>query len=99
LFGGFGYHKEITFRILQLAGPLIFQMAISIISWFFFYILVEHHGQTSLAISNTMRGVFSFFGVFNWAFASAANSMVSNVIGQGKKELITPLVVDYTACC
>jgi putative MATE family efflux protein len=93
LFSGFAYNKEITLRILQLSGPLIFQMAISIISWFFFYVLVEHHGQTSLAISNTMRNVFGFFGVFNWAFASAANSMVSNVIGQGKKEEITGLVL------
>ncbi|RYZ28583.1 MAG: MATE family efflux transporter [Chitinophagaceae bacterium] len=93
LFSGFAYNKEILTRILKLSGPLIFQMAISIMSWFFFYVLVEHHGQTSLAISNTMRNVFGFFGVFNWAFASAANSMVSNVIGQGKKEEITKLVV------
>ena len=93
LFSGFAYHKEIAVRILKLSGPLIFQMAISIISWFFFYVLVEHHGQTSLAISNTMRNVFGFFGVFNWAFASATNSMVSNVIGQGKKEEITGLVL------
>jgi multidrug resistance protein, MATE family len=93
LFSGFAYHKEIAVRILKLSGPLIFQMAISIISWFFFYVLVEHHGQTSLAISNTMRNVFGFFGVFNWAFASATNSMVSNVIGQGKKDEITGLVL------
>jgi len=93
LFSGFAYNKKISGQILKLSGPLIFQMAISIISWFFFYVLVEHHGQTSLAISNTMRNVFGFFGVFNWAFASAANSMVSNVIGQGKKEEITGLVL------
>ncbi|HYO21175.1 MAG TPA: MATE family efflux transporter [Flavisolibacter sp.] len=93
LFKGFRYNKKITVKILQLSGPLIFQMAISIISWFFFYVLVEHHGQTSLAISTTMRNVFGFFGVFNWAFSSAANSMVSNVIGQGKKEEIVRLIL------
>lgn len=92
LFDRFAYHKDITVRILQLSGPLIFQMAISIISWFFFYLLIEHQGQTSLAISSTMRNVFGFFGVFNWAFASAANTMVSNVIGQGKKEEVFYLI-------
>jgi putative MATE family efflux protein len=92
LFKGFAFNKQITYRILQLSGPLIFQMAISVISWFFFYLLIEHQGQTSLAISNTMRNVFGFFGVFNWAFASAANTMVSNVIGQGKKELVFGLI-------
>lgn len=92
LFKHFSYNKAVTLRILELSGPLVFQMAISIVSWFFFYLLIEHHGQTSLAISNTMRNVFGFFGVFNWAFASASNTMVSNVIGQGKKELVLRLI-------
>jgi Na+-driven multidrug efflux pump len=92
LFSGFSFNKEISTKILHLSGPLIFQMAISIVSWFFFYLLIEHHGQTSLAISNTMRNVFGFFGVFNWAFASAANTMVSNVIGQGRKEEVYSLI-------
>ena len=92
LFNGFTFDKSIALHILNLSGPLIFQMAISVISWFFFYLLVEHKGQTSLAISNTMRNVFGFFGVFNWAFASAANMMVSNVIGQGKKDEVFRLI-------
>ncbi|HZH36094.1 MAG TPA: MATE family efflux transporter, partial [Flavisolibacter sp.] len=58
----------------------------------FFYLLIEHHGQTSLAISNVMRNVFGFFGVFNWAFASTANSMVSNLIGQNKKDEVLPII-------
>ena len=92
LFHGFRYHRDLTVKILELSGPLIFQMAISIVSWFFFYVLVEHHGQTQLAISTTMRNVFGFFGVFNWAFSSAANNMVSNIIGQGRKEDVVQLV-------
>ena len=92
LFHRFAFNKAITLRILELSGPLIFQMVISIGSWFFFYVLIEHHGQTSLAISNTMRNVFGFFGVFNWAFASAANTMVSNIIGQGRKEEVSRLI-------
>ena len=78
--------------ITDISGPLVFQHAISIISWVFFYILIEHHGATNLAVSNTMRNIFGFFGVFIWAFASTTNSMVSNIIGQGKKELVIPLI-------
>jgi Na+-driven multidrug efflux pump len=96
LFQGFAYNREITVRILQLSGPLIFQMALSIASWFFFYLLVEHHGQTSLAISNVMRNVFGFFGVFNWAFASTANSMVSNLIGQNKNNEVLRIITRIT---
>jgi putative MATE family efflux protein len=78
--------------ILNVSGPLVLQHAISIISWVFFFILIEHHGKTSLAVSNTMRNVFGFFGVFVWAFASTTNSMVSNVIGQGNKEGVMALI-------
>ena len=78
--------------ILNISGPLIFQSAISLISWIFFYILIEHHGESSLAISNIMRNIFGFFGVFVWAFGATSNSMVSNIIGQGKKDLVLQLI-------
>jgi putative MATE family efflux protein len=93
LFQSFRFDRENATRILKLSGPLIFQHAISIVSWFFFYILVEHHGELSLAVSNTMRNIFGFFGVFIWAFASTTNSMVSNIIGQGKKNEVIHLLV------
>lgn len=85
LYQGFRSDKVNTRLILSQSSPLIFQHAISIISWVYFYILIEHHGQRDLAISNTMRNIFGFFGVFTWAFAATSNTMVSNVIGQGKK--------------
>ncbi|NDA61402.1 MAG: MATE family efflux transporter [Chitinophagia bacterium] len=78
--------------ILQQSAPLILQFAISIISWEFFYILIEHHGTQSLAVSNTMRNIFGFFGCFTWAFAATSNSMVSNVIGQGLQHEVMALI-------
>lgn len=99
-----GIHKSFAFfeqtridfstikLILTISLPLILQFAISITSWEFFYILVEHHGARALAISNTMRNIFGLFGVFCWAFASTTNTMVSNIIGQGKQEEVMPLI-------
>jgi putative MATE family efflux protein len=78
--------------VLVQSAPLILQYAISIITWEYFYILVEHHGARDLAISNTMRNIFGLSGIFSWAFASATNSMVSNIIGQGKGDDVLPLV-------
>lgn len=72
--------------------PLVVQFAISIISWEFFYILIEHHGSRALAISNTMRNIFGMFGVFSWAFAATANTMVSNIIGQERQDEVMSLV-------
>lgn len=78
--------------ILVQSFPLICQYSISILTWIFFYILIEHHGQQDLAISNTMRNIFGVFGVFTWAFASSTNAMVSNIIGQGKEDRVIVLI-------
>jgi MATE family multidrug resistance protein len=99
-----GIHKSFAFfedvkwdisvskLILVKSSPLILQYGISIMSWEYFYLLIEHHGERALAISNTMRNIFGLFGIFSWAFASATNTIVSNIIGQGKEEEVMPLI-------
>lgn len=83
---------SVTKLILIQSAPLIVQYGISIMSWEYFYILIEHHGARALAISNTMRNIFGLFGIFCWAFASTTNTMVSNIIGQGRTEEVMPLI-------
>lgn len=78
--------------ILNQSLPLIAQYTISIVSWEFFYILIEHHGKLALSVSNVMRNLFGLFGCLTWGFASASNTMVSNLIGQGKQDEVLPLV-------
>lgn len=99
-----GFHRTFSFfvqtkidwsiigLITRQSSPLILQFAISIISWEYFYILIEHHGARALAISNTMRNVFGLFGVYCWAFAATTNTMVSNIIGQGRSEEVIKLI-------
>ena len=72
---------------------MIFQLAISLISWEFFYILIEHHGQEALAISNIMRNIFGLVGCVNWAFAATTAAMVSNIIGQGLHYKVHSLIL------
>jgi Na+-driven multidrug efflux pump len=68
------------------------QYGISIISWEFFFILVSHDGRMALDISQLMRLLFGFFGIFIWAFAATSNTMVSNIIGQGMNKRVMILV-------
>lgn len=94
----FAFFSQTTFDtsifriILVQSSPLVAQYAISIASWEYFYILIEHHGARALAISNTMRNIFGLFGIFSWAFASTTNTMVSNIIGQGRQEEVIALI-------
>jgi Na+-driven multidrug efflux pump len=55
-------------------------------------LVARNASQTGLAVSTTMRAVFGFFGTFFWALAATTNSMVSNVIGQGKGNEIMKLM-------
>lgn len=92
LFRHFNFDRKKIILILKTSTPLIAQYGISLISWFFFYTLIEHKGERALAISNIMRNVFMFCGIFIWAFASATNTMVSNIIGQKKEIEVIPLL-------
>lgn len=92
LFQHFNWDKQNLRLILNMSSPLIFQHAISIMSWEYFFLLIDNHGEKALAISNTMRNVFGLFGAVTWAFAATSSTMVSNVIGQQKKEEVWKLI-------
>jgi MATE family multidrug resistance protein len=92
LFRSFRYNPQLSNLILRISAPLIGQFSISIISWFVFYVLIEHHGERALAVSNVMRNIFSLAGVFIWAFAATTNTMVSNIIGQGRNNDVMKLI-------
>lgn len=93
LFYQYRFHAPMAGLIFRQSSPLVAQYLLSIIAWLLFYIFIEHKGERQLAISNTMRNIFGIFGIFTWAFASTANAMVSNIIGQGKKDQVIHLIV------
>ena len=96
LFTHASFNSPLAGLIFRQTSPLIGQWLLSIVGWLLFYILMEHRGPRPLAISNAMRNIFGLFGIFVWAFASTANAMVSNIIGQGKKEQVIFLVNKIT---
>jgi Na+-driven multidrug efflux pump len=96
LFANKHFDAAISKNIFIKSLPLIGQYLISIMSWEFFYILIEHKGTEASAISNVMRNVFGFFGCITWAFAATSNTMVSNIIGQGLQHRVLELVYKIT---
>jgi putative MATE family efflux protein len=92
LFSNLRYKASLAALVFRQSIPLVLQWGISIVAWLFFYILIENKGERPLAISNAMRNIFGLIGIFGWAFASTTNSMVSNIIGQDKKDKVLFLV-------
>ncbi len=78
----------ISFRqikhIVELAFPILMQNLISMGAWFLFFALIENMGSRELAVSNIVRATYMILMTPMWGFSSAANSMTSNLIGQGK---------------
>ncbi|MFN9329081.1 MAG: MATE family efflux transporter, partial [Cyclobacteriaceae bacterium] len=92
LFENIKWRMDMARTIVVRSAPLMAQFILSIATWEYFYLLIEHHGSQALAISNTMRNIFGVVGIFAWAFASTTNTMVSNIIGQGREAEVLPLV-------
>lgn len=92
LFNFLPFDKKLSSLIFRQSSPLVLQWLLSIVGWMLFFVLIEHYGEMSLAVSNIMRNIFGVAGIFSWAFASTANAMVSNLIGQGKKDKVEFLI-------
>ncbi len=87
------YSKTLLTKVFVQASPLMAQYAISIIAWWLFYIAInKNYSYVEQAASQTMRNLFGLSGVFSWAFGATTNTMVSNLIGQGKYEEVFPTI-------
>jgi multidrug resistance protein, MATE family len=80
----FRFDTEITRRSLSVAAPLIVQFLFSIGGWLVFFFFIEHLGGQALAASQVLRNIFGIVSIGTWALATTCNTMVSNIIGQGR---------------
>lgn len=90
-FGSF--KKSMTVKIFELSSPIIVQNLLSMGAWFIFFVFIEKIGQHELAISNIVRGAYMISMTPFWGLSVASNSMISNIIGQNKKEDVINLLL------
>lgn len=86
------FNRTLVSKTISLSAPLIVQNLISMGAWFIFFVFIEKMGKHALAISNITRSVYMIDMTPMWGFSVAANSMVSNLIGQGRKEEVMTLL-------
>lgn len=83
--------EKIT-NIMKISGPLMLQTFISFSGWFLFFMIIEHLGERALAVSNICRSIYMLMMIPLWGLASACNTLVSNLIGEGRIEEVTLLI-------
>ena len=93
-FGLFRF-SDIRLSIFQqmfgLSAPIVLQHFLSMGGWFLFFVLIEKMGQHALAISNVVRSIYMVLMTPIWGYSQAANTMVSNIIGQNKSDEVMKL--------
>lgn len=72
---------------------IMIQFVLSLSVWFVFFLIIEKMGERPLAISNIARSVYMFLMIPGWALCSVTNTLVSNVLGEGKPSLVMPITI------
>ncbi|MDB5229081.1 MAG: family efflux transporter [Bacteroidota bacterium] len=80
-------------KIISLSTPIVLQNLIGITSWQYFFLCVEKIGEHELAVSGILKSIFIFLGIPVWSLASTSNTVISNIIGQGKIETVVPALI------
>ena len=86
------YNSYILKKVFSVSAWMMLQPFLSVGVWFFFFLAVEHLGERPLAVINLARSVSALPFIIIHAFATAANSLVSNIIGENKIDKVWRLI-------
>jgi len=79
-------------QVLTISIYTMFQYFISMSTFFLFFIIIERQGEHSLAIANIVRSIYIVMFIPLNALSATSNTLVSNIIGEGKVGEVMPLI-------
>jgi putative MATE family efflux protein len=79
-------------QVLKISIYTMFQYFISMSTYFLFFIAVERQGPHTLAIANIVRSIYMLMFIPLNALSATSNTLVSNIIGEGKITRVLPLI-------
>ncbi len=85
-------NMKVIRTILNVSISLMIQYFLSLGTWLFFFLAIEHKGETPLAISNIIRSLYMIISIPVFALSATANTLVSNTLGAERKEEVIPLI-------
>jgi putative MATE family efflux protein len=91
--------RKLLLRLLRISIPMMFQNFFAFSVWFFFFLIIEKMGESQLAISNIIRSIYIVLLIPIMGFASTTNTLVSYVIGQGRKNEVLATIGKIAVIC
>jgi len=86
------FEWKVVKTTLDISFSVMLQYFLSLAGWFAFFMIIEKMGERSLAISNIVRSAYIVLMIPVFAFGSITNSLVSNLIGEGKSDFVIPVI-------
>ena len=86
------FHRKEMWQVQSVSLPLVLQSILGLGSWFIFFTLIENLGQRQLEISNLIRNIYLILSIPCWGFSAGINTLVSNYIGQRKRQGVMPII-------
>lgn len=86
------FHFSVIKKILNISVFTMTQYAISMSTWFIFFLAIENHGERDLAITNIIRTFYMIYFIPMNSLSTTANTLVSNTIGAKKYSEVLPLI-------
>ncbi|MEI7596868.1 MAG: MATE family efflux transporter [Bacteroidota bacterium] len=82
-------YNHLMSKIIKISSPVMVQHFIALFGWFIFFVIIEQMGQRALAVSNIIRSIYLILMIPVWAFVSTNSSLVGNLIGANRQQLIS----------
>ena len=93
---GFNQFRSFDLRLLkQVLSISVFTMLqyfVAMSTFFLFFMIVERIGERELAIANIVRSIYILMFIPVNALSTTANTLVSNIMGEGKINQVIPLI-------
>lgn len=84
-------HFGVLSQVLKISIWTMIQYFVAVSIWFIFFLSVAKLGERPLAVTNIVRSVSSLAFIVTTAFSTTGSSLISNLIGEGKADLVLPL--------
>lgn len=78
-------------QTFDISAPIVWQSIVGLGSWFVFFSLIENMGNRQLEISNLLRNIYLILSIPCWGFSAGINTLVSNFIGNRKRQAVIPI--------
>ncbi|MGD9297737.1 MAG: MATE family efflux transporter [Chromatiales bacterium] len=90
------WDNSIVSRLASISWPVALDTLVELIRWFLLFVIIEQMGEAELASANIIYSCFAVMMISIDSFSEAVCSMVSNLLGQNRREAIGELISKTT---